>query len=124
MWSVVIRRSSWEILRQIKRNILLGVAIRTFSTPTGLYGFPHLKTPKGFQPFVDDAIQRSGELISYICSKRPAAEVMRAMDEISDTVCSVVDSAELCRNTHPDREFVEEATKASMKINEYLHVSI
>lgn len=121
MWSVVIRRSSWEILRQIKRNILLGVAIRTFSTPTGLYGFPHLKTPKGFQPFVDDAIQRSGELISYICSKRPAAEVMRAMDEISDTVCSVVDSAELCRNTHPDREFVEEATKASMKINEYLH---
>ncbi|KAK9995599.1 hypothetical protein SO802_020285, partial [Lithocarpus litseifolius] len=36
-------------------------------------------------------------------------------------VCSVVDSAELCRNTHPDREFVKEANKASMRINEYLH---
>nr|DAD33704.1 TPA_asm: hypothetical protein HUJ06_012555 [Nelumbo nucifera] len=43
------------------------------------------------------------------------------MDEISDTVCSVVDSAELCRNTHPDREFVEEANRAAMKIHEYLH---
>lgn len=25
---------------------------------TGLYGFHHLKTPKGFQRFVDDAIER------------------------------------------------------------------
>jgi len=31
-------------------------------------------------------IVRSGELISYIRTKQPAAEVMRAMDEISDTV--------------------------------------
>uniref|UniRef100_M8AJX7 Mitochondrial intermediate peptidase n=1 Tax=Aegilops tauschii TaxID=37682 RepID=M8AJX7_AEGTA len=42
------------------------------------------------------------------------------MDEISNTVCSVIDSAELCRNTHPDREFAEEADKASMRIYEHL----
>ncbi|KAK9291371.1 hypothetical protein L1049_019317 [Liquidambar formosana] len=46
---------------------------------TGLYGFDHLKTPKGFQRFVDEAIER---------------------------------------------QFVEEANKAAMRINEYLHVSI
>ncbi|KAL5078404.1 hypothetical protein RYX36_017388 [Vicia faba] len=96
---------------------------RNFST-TGLYGIPHLKSPNGFQCFVDEAIQRSGELVNYISTKPSASEIMRAMDEISDTVCSVVDSAELCRQTHPNREFVEEADKASMKINEYLHVSI
>ncbi|XP_022637261.1 mitochondrial intermediate peptidase, mitochondrial isoform X2 [Vigna radiata var. radiata] len=119
MWRVVSRASSL-IFHSKKRNAL-SVTVRTFSAPTGLYGFPHLKTAKGFQSFVDEAIQRSGELISYICAKQPASEVMRAMDEISDTVCSVVDSAELCRHTHPDREFVEEASKASMRINEYLH---
>ncbi|XP_020413457.1 probable mitochondrial intermediate peptidase, mitochondrial [Prunus persica] len=43
------------------------------------------------------------------------------MDEISNRVCSVIDSAELCRQTHPDREFVEEAIKASIRVNEYLH---
>lgn len=80
-----------------------------------------MKSPKGFQSFVDEAIQRSGELVNYISSKPSASELMRAMDEISDTVCSVVDSAELCRQTHPNREFVEEADKAAMKINEYLH---
>ncbi|XP_042389883.1 mitochondrial intermediate peptidase, mitochondrial-like [Zingiber officinale] len=88
---------------------------------TGLYGLDVLKTAKGFRRFVDEAISRSGELVSYISQLPPSMEVIRAMDEISDTVCSVIDSAELCRNTHPDREYVEEANKASMRINEYLH---
>ncbi|XP_057453814.1 mitochondrial intermediate peptidase, mitochondrial isoform X1 [Lotus japonicus] len=120
-------RSVWsravKALRHSKRNPL--PLRRTFSSssssPTGLYGFSHLKAPKGFHSFVDEAIQRSAELVSYISSKPPASEIMRAMDEISNTVCCVVDSAELCRLTHPNREFVEEASKASMKINEYLH---
>ncbi|KAF4372136.1 hypothetical protein F8388_000352 [Cannabis sativa] len=90
-------------------------------TTTGLYGFDHLKTPKGFHRFLDDAIQRSGELVTYIATMPSSTEIIKAMDEISDTVCSVVDSAELCRHTHPDREFVEEANNAWMKINEYLH---
>ncbi|XP_008234377.1 PREDICTED: probable mitochondrial intermediate peptidase, mitochondrial isoform X1 [Prunus mume] len=92
-----------------------------FSTATGLYGFDHLKTPKGFRRFVDDAIERSGELVAYISGMPSSAEIIRAMDEISNTVCSVIDSAELCRQTHPDREFVEEAIKASIRVNEYLH---
>eukprot|EP01018_Ginkgo_biloba_P008117 Gb_04816 [translate_table: standard] len=87
----------------------------------GLYGYNVLKTPKGFQTFVQEAIERSGELIAYIKDLPPSAETIRAMDDISDTICTVVDSAELCRNTHPDREYVEEANKASMKIYEYLH---
>ncbi|XP_065004479.1 mitochondrial intermediate peptidase, mitochondrial-like isoform X1 [Musa acuminata AAA Group] len=96
-------------------------AAETVGAETGLYGFDVLKTPKGFRRFVDEAIQKSGELVTYISRLPPSMEIIRAMDEISDTVCSVIDSAELCRNTHPDREYVEEANKASMRINEYLH---
>ncbi|CAM9000890.1 unnamed protein product [Rhodiola kirilowii] len=88
---------------------------------TGLYGFDQLKTAKGFQNFVDDAIDRATDLVSYISGLPSPKEIIIAMDEISDTVCSVVDSAELCRHTHPDRDFVQEANKASMRINEYLH---
>ncbi|KAK6926367.1 Peptidase M3A/M3B catalytic domain [Dillenia turbinata] len=91
---------------------------------TGLYGFSLLKSPRGFQRFVDEAIERSDELVAFISGMPSAPEIIKAMDEISDTVCSVVDSAELCRHTHPDREFLEEANKASMRINEYLHVRI
>ncbi|KAM1712707.1 hypothetical protein ACFX12_023551 [Malus domestica] len=92
----------------------------TFSTATGLYGFEHLKFPKGFQRLADDAIERSAELVEHIAMSS-SVEVIRAIDEISDTVSTVFDSAELCRNTHPDRKFVEEATKASIRMRQYLH---
>ncbi|XP_015580816.1 mitochondrial intermediate peptidase, mitochondrial isoform X2 [Ricinus communis] len=114
--STLLRRAAWK-LRSLHSDLS---ETRNFST-TGLYGFDHLKTPKGFRQFVDEAIQRSGELVNNISVTLSSAEIIRAMDEISNTVCCVVDSAELCRNTHPDREFVEEANKASMRINEYLH---
>ncbi|XP_022891022.1 mitochondrial intermediate peptidase, mitochondrial isoform X2 [Olea europaea var. sylvestris] len=88
---------------------------------TGLYGFDNLKTAKGFRRMVDDAIERSNELVSYIAGMPSGPEIIDAMDEISNAVCTVIDSAELCRHTHPDREFVEEASNASLRINEYLH---
>ncbi|KAL2541959.1 putative mitochondrial intermediate peptidase [Abeliophyllum distichum] len=88
---------------------------------TGLYGFDHLKTPRGFQRMVDDAIERSNELVKYIAGMPSGPEIIKAMDEISNAVCTVIDSAELCRHTHPDREFAEEASKASLRINEYLN---
>ncbi|CAN1265260.1 Mitochondrial intermediate peptidase, mitochondrial [Linum perenne] len=97
------------------------VSPRSDEAAAGLYGFHHLKTAAGFSRFVDDAIERSTELVDYISTMPSSAEIIKAMDEISDAVCSVVDSAELCRNTHPDREFVEEASNAAMKLNEYLH---
>lgn len=106
------------------RHYFTSVFAPIIGASTGLYGFDHLKSPKGFQRFVDDAIERSTELVAYISGMPSSSEIIKAMDEVSNTVCSVVDSAELCRNTHPDREFVEEANKASMRINEYLHVSI
>ncbi|KAL9254123.1 Mitochondrial intermediate peptidase, mitochondrial-like protein [Drosera capensis] len=88
---------------------------------TGLYGLHHLKSAKGFQRFVDDAIERAGELVNYLGTMPSGDEIIRTMDEISDTVCSVVDSAELCRSTHPDREFIDEASKAAVRMSEYLH---
>ncbi|KAL0282898.1 UNVERIFIED_CONTAM: Mitochondrial intermediate peptidase, mitochondrial [Sesamum angustifolium] len=100
---------------------LLHSATAPLSKETGLYGFDHLKTAKGFQRMVDDAIERSNELVNYIAGMPSAPEIIRSMDEISDTVCTTIDSAELCRHTHPDREFVEEASRASLRLNEYLH---
>jgi len=56
MWRVVSRGTS--LIFHSKKRSALSVPVRAFSAPTGLYGFPHLKTAKGFQSFVDEAIQR------------------------------------------------------------------
>ncbi|KAL1222217.1 Mitochondrial intermediate peptidase [Cardamine amara subsp. amara] len=117
----------WKLTRRVQPHInSTRWLIRNFRSgesgdATGLYGFDQLKTAKGFQRFVADAIERSGELVNYVSGMPSSPEIVKAMDEISDTVCRVVDSAELCRQTHPDKEFVEEATKAAVAMNEYLH---
>ncbi|GAV64865.1 Peptidase_M3 domain-containing protein [Cephalotus follicularis] len=127
MWNIISRTASNFKIKLCNsdhthtRHFHSRVVAHKNGATTGLYGFDQLKTPKGFQRFVDEAIERSRELVNYIALMPASAEIIRAMDEISDTVCCVVDSAELCRHTHPDREFVEEANKASMRINEYLH---
>lgn len=90
-------------------------------TVTGLYGYDVLKSATGFQAFAQEAIEKSDDLIERIRQTPPSMETIRLFDELSDTICTVVDSAELCRNSHPDVEFVEEASRASMKIYEYLH---
>ncbi|XP_021977410.1 mitochondrial intermediate peptidase, mitochondrial [Helianthus annuus] len=118
--TALIRRAPSILRSKFNIRYFLSPAARHMEE-TGLYGCHHLKTPKGFQRIVDDAIERSNELVGYISRMPSASEIINAMDEISNTVCQVVDSAELCRNTHPDREFVDEALKASMRINEYLH---
>jgi hypothetical protein len=69
----------------------------------GLYGYEILKTAKGFRIFAQDAIDKSETIINRIREMPPSMDVIRAMDDISDTVCTVVDAAELCRNTHPDK---------------------
>lgn len=56
MWRVVSRDSS--VIFHLRKWNPLSVTVRAFSASTGLYGFPHLKTAKGFQSFVDEAIQR------------------------------------------------------------------
>ncbi|XP_071934262.1 mitochondrial intermediate peptidase, mitochondrial isoform X5 [Coffea arabica] len=121
--STLFRRRS--LAAYVYGHVLNSHKVHTSTAPllqeTGLYGFNHLKTPKGFQRFVEDAIERSNELVTFISGMPSAPEIIGAMDEISDTVCSVIDSAELCRATHPDREFVEEASEASLRINEYIH---
>ncbi|KAJ9553243.1 hypothetical protein OSB04_017288 [Centaurea solstitialis] len=119
--AALIRRAASSLCSSASRNRRFFAPAAHRMEETGLYGCHHLKNPKGFQRIVDDAIERSNELIGYISQMPSSAGIINAMDEISNTVCQVVDSAELCRHTHPDREFVDEAVKASMRINEYLH---
>ncbi|KAH7387180.1 hypothetical protein KP509_16G009600 [Ceratopteris richardii] len=88
---------------------------------TGLYGYDVLKCASGFQAFAEEAIRKSEDLIERIRQMPPSMETISLFDELSDTVCTVVDSAELCRNTHSDSEFVEAASQASMTIYEYLN---
>jgi hypothetical protein len=69
----------------------------------GLYGYEGLMEPQGFRGLVREAIETTEGIIHDIRHAVPSVATVRGLDDISNTVCTVLDAAELCRNTHPDR---------------------
>jgi len=55
----------------------------------------------------------------YVVEDSPGG-VIKAMDQISNVLCSVVDVAEFVRNTHPDLQFVQAAHHCFTSISTYM----
>ncbi|TPX60897.1 hypothetical protein PhCBS80983_g01423 [Powellomyces hirtus] len=49
------------------------------------------------------------------------AKTVKRLDRLSDILCSVVDSAELIRNVHPDKKFVDAANDAHMALSSIIN---
>eukprot|EP00741_Cyanophora_paradoxa_P008368 tig00001302_g8095.t1 len=86
---------------------------------TGFCGIPELRRPEGFEVLAKRSSSKIESLIDKLERMEPSVEVIRAMDEISDSLCSVVDAAELCRNVH-NAEFVEAAHGAYAHLSNYM----
>lgn len=69
----------------------------------GLYGYDGLMDAQEFRVLVREAIEISEGIIHDIRHAVPSVAIVKGLDDISNTVCTVLDAAELCRNTHPDR---------------------
>ncbi|CAI5514844.1 unnamed protein product, partial [Closterium sp. Naga37s-1] len=59
-------------------------------------------------------------LLQEVAAAPPSLRTVCLLDEMSDTLCRVLDAAELCRNVHPNREFVDAANEAFVKLSTYV----
>lgn len=90
------------------------------SSRVGLYGLDGLHEPKDFARLAREAVSRCDDKARALSARAPSAESVRALDEISDEICRVVDVAEVCRHTHPSPEHVEAAERAYVTLQEYV----
>jgi mitochondrial intermediate peptidase len=103
--------------------------------PTGLFGWDKLRNPEDLIRACDKAIEEAMQLIEVIlkdtnapsdpsmldASARTAESwTVKRLDRLSDAVCSVVDTAELLRNVHPDEKFVEAAHAVHERLSDFL----
>lgn len=65
--------------------------------------------------------RRIREMVAELQLAEPST-VVRRLDDLSVELCGVVDTAELCRNTHPDRQWVAAADAAYVQIQTLLAV--
>jgi intermediate peptidase len=93
---------------------------------TGIFGHPTLITPDALTALADATLLRAQLLTERILRARESRDelfkVVKNLDRLSDMLCSVIDLAELVRNAHPDRLWVDSANEAYEKMCEFMNV--
>lgn len=88
----------------------------------GVYGLRGLHAPEDFARLASAATATSESIARDLrAGLRKGVDVIDDLDDISDAVCSVVDVAELCRNTHADARWVRAAERAYVDLQAYVH---
>lgn len=95
-------------------------------SPTGLFGHPSITHPNALISLADATLVRAQLLTKRIHeapqSRAELFQVVKNLDRLSDLLCGVIDLAELVRNAHPDRVWVEAANHAYESLCEFMNV--
>lgn len=93
---------------------------------TGLFGHPSLTHPRSLIPLAESTLVRAKLLTERILRARESRDellkVVKNLDRLSDMLCGVIDLAELVRNAHPDRLWMEAANHAYETLCEFMNV--
>ena len=84
-----------------------------------LFDIEGLSEPKDFPRLAADAVSAAKQGLAAAPSL-PPAQLVQALDSASNGLCRIADAAELCRNVHPDQEFVAKASDAVQEIAAYM----
>jgi intermediate peptidase len=131
------RRLATHIQHQIPASVDDKALITLFDNPTasfrksplsvtGLFGHPNLTHPGSLVSLAEATVLRARLLTDRILRARESRDellkVVKNLDRLSDMLCAVIDLAELVRNAHPDRMWVEAANQAYETLCEYMNV--
>lgn len=99
---------------------------RSISPPVGLFENPHFGNVHGINYAAQQAIQRAQIIVERICNApengvEEMRKVVKNLDRLSDTLCTVIDMAEFVRNAHPDGIIMEAANKAYGDLCSYMN---
>ncbi|KAK9820224.1 hypothetical protein WJX72_007664 [[Myrmecia] bisecta] len=108
------------MLSRVRQSLLRPARSAAISSATGLFGHPALQQPSDWQKLAAECIHRSDALVESVQLSPPSASTIRTLDDISDIVCQVFDSAEFCRNVHSSPDWRAQAGEAVIKLAGYV----
>lgn len=100
---------------------------------TGLFAYPQLDSSRpreSFHRIVDHTLHRARLIYARLCNANvpgPQQEselkrVIKNLDRLSDTLCGVIDLAELIRTAHPDQDMVAAANEAYENLCSFMNL--
>ncbi len=118
-----------------KRNFFFSTctSIKTNNKP-GLFSLPHLHQPSDFINLANQAIQTCNNLrqqihnsVSSSSSSPPHSssqlspqQTLYILDDISNTICSIIDASELCRSVHTSPQWRQYANQTFILLSNYI----
>lgn len=118
-----VRRTTKDLWKGVVRKRLFRTSTRQ-NQKLGLFSISGLDNPKDFLRLTKEAIHASDDLRAslptIIESKSQAINVLYQLDQISKTVCNVIDAAELCRSAHASPAWRESANMSFMQLQDYI----
>lgn len=91
----------------------------------GLFDNPYLDSPKGLKRFSKDSLKYAHDLVSKMktdTSRDGLVKYVLRLDQLSDTLCRVIDLCELIRSVHPDDRFIEAAQSCHEEMFEFMNI--
>lgn len=92
----------------------------------GLFSIPTLDQPNDFMRLASRATSECDDLRHALSQTPPpttvaqASQLLRMLDDVSKTVCNVIDAAELCRSVHSSRTWRNSAQQTFAFMSEYI----
>lgn len=92
---------------------------------TGLFRNPYLTSPDGLRKFSRQSLTQAYELLEDMKNDQSLEGLQNyilKLDQLSDTLCRVIDLCEFIRSSHPDLHFVEAAQDCHEEMFEFMNV--
>lgn len=92
---------------------------------TGLFKNPYLTSPEGLRKFSRQSLNQAYGLLEDMKNNETPQSLQNyilKLDQLSDTLCRVIDLCEFIRSSHPDCHFVEAAQGCHEEMFEFMNV--
>lgn len=92
---------------------------------SGLFDNPYLYNPNGLRQFSRDSLGYAHELVHKLKtdnSLEGLTKYVLRLDQLSDTLCRVIDLCEFIRSVHPDDRFIVAAQSCHEEMFEFMNV--
>ena len=113
---------------QTRRNVFHSTTSRFHpqkKDQPGLFTISGLVQPQDFMKLAHEAMRTSDQLrasirLEPVISVSQARDILYTLDQISKTVCNVIDAAELCRSAHASERWRHEAQRTFTLLQDYI----
>ncbi|KAL6775933.1 hypothetical protein ACKKBG_A19135 [Auxenochlorella protothecoides x Auxenochlorella symbiontica] len=76
--------------------------------------------PKDWETLARDTVNKCNDLVQQVVTVPHSEQTISLLDDVSDTLCQVLDTAEFCRNVHTDPAWRQAATAACLSLGSYV----